>query len=221
MEEEPFVIEMKYSSAALVNCCHLFREILNFVGMSVPSFAGLTRSRLVNTASTVIAISAVVVTLLVFEPPKDVEARVGRPFLSSVYPCSESELFTVDVADKRYISRVDVFSKTSTALPEVRVQSVEDNGGNVYVLKTELITGKTETIVLDPDGFPIVSSASGDSEPQQLLWNVEIDQFASNSEPVLVPVNSGFYLFAQLTTGATRVFRIGLNSSGNQILAPE
>ena len=187
--------------------------------MKVPNFAGLVKSRLASFVTSFVVVVVVGAAILVFEPPRDVEARIGRPYISSVSPCNQSDLLTVDVADKRYISRLRIsesFRGAPVDLPLVRIQSIEDASGNVYVLRTELQTGVIETIVFDPDGFPVVSA--GNSNVEQLRLLGQIEGFKPASDPVLVPANTGFYLFAQLITGAIKVIRIGLDSSGQQFL---
>ena len=184
----------------------------------------LRRSSVVKFLPSMVVVVAILVVLLVFEPPKDVEARLGRPYISAVNPCQQSDLLTVDVADERYISRLRVgesFAGAPTELPEVRVQSVEDGESNIYVLKTELQTGVVEAVVFDSDGFPIVASPDGISEVTQLRMFVSIPRYMSTSEPVLIPTSAGFYFFAQLENGNVQVVRISLDSTGRRFAPPK
>jgi hypothetical protein len=192
--------------------------------VSVQNLTTFIKSHAVKFLPSIVVVMAIVVVLLVFEPPKDVEARIGRPYVSAVNPCNQSDLLTVDVADKRYISRLRVsesFTGLPTELPAVRVQSVEDGESNIFVLKTELQTGVVETVVFDPDGFPIVTSPDTSSTVRQLRVRISISSFVATSEPILVPTSSGFYLFAQLQNGDAKVVRISLDSTGRRFTKPK
>lgn len=168
--------------------------------------------------SVFLVVSLVGAALILVDPPKDVKARVERPYVTYANPCLTEPLVTVDVAGASAVSKApagalfgreseDGFLNPFLDPTQFRFQSVQDGEGTTFLVLHDVIKQNINVAAIDADGLPV--TIQGQDRALPATFGTDLGDATPGSDVVLVPVSSGFFLLVQ-RNDSTVAMRVNL-----------